>query len=861
MQNTNLAIKSIIKTKHSISNKTAMSAALLLLLATSAIAFNIQTASAADTISTYAFISVNPNPIGVGQSATVVYWLNIAPPGATASSGARWEGLTITVTKPDNTTETLGPFKSDSAGSGYVKYAPSQTGNYTFKLNFPGQDITATALDYSTFTYVTTTAYYRPSTSGLAKLTVQENAISFWSESPLPSEYWTNPINAQNRNWYSIMGNWLQSGYDTVGIGSNYNPYTNGPDSAHILWTRPLYLGGLAGGEYGGVAYYSGQIYEPFVSGAMASNPVIIIDGRCYYNNPMPPRTGFYCVDLYSGEQLWYKNYTQQLTFGQVLVYSNDDQGGALAYLWGVSGTTWTMYDAFTGDYILKIQNVPSGTRALDANGNIVVYQYNQAGNWVAMWNSTNCIFNSTPISARMQNGWRPQTGSVADGNLGWQWNMTIHNSAGTAQNLARQSSTPALGITFLNPEDVMIVGPSSFSPVALQSQFGVSLKSEEEGLLLWAQNRTVLPNNQTYTTGCMDAKAGVFTMCNLNTIEWYGFDTYTGDQLWGPKAADTTSWDNFGYGAYVSRANNGYMYACGLAGIIQCYNITTGESVWQYSENAGYESHYGADYPYYGNANLLFGDGKVYALNGGRDIGQPNQRGYKLTCLNATTGEFLWNTLGYFPGIGTGALAGGTFISHNAYDNQLYCYGKGSSSTTVSAPQTAITVGSSFVISGTVLDTSAGTQQDEIKGKYPNGVPAVSDASQSAWMEYLYQDQAKPTNATGVPITINVVDSNGNFRTIGTTTSDASGTYSFVWQPDIEGKYTVIATFAGSDSYYASSAESSFVAVSPPATPTPVPTQAPSAADLYFLPAIAGLFVAIVVSIALSVLVLNKKP
>ena len=72
---------------------------------------------------------------------------------------------------------------------------------------------------------------------------------------------------------------------------------------------------------------------------------------------------------------------------------------------------------------------------------------------------------------------------------------------------------------------------------------------------------------------------------------------------------------------------------------------------------------------------------------------------------------------------------------------------------------------------------------------------------------------QPKPTNNTGVPVTLSVIDSNGNLRQIGTTTSDAAGTYSFTWTPDISGTYAVIANFAGSNSYYGSSAQTHFYA------------------------------------------------
>jgi hypothetical protein len=118
-----------------------------------------------------------------------------------------------------------------------------------------------------------------------------------------------------------------------------------------------------------------------------------------------------------------------------------------------------------------------------------------------------------------------------------------------------------------------------------------------------------------------------------------------------------------------------------------------------------------------------------------------------------------------------------------------------------------------------------------------------------------------KPTDVTGVTVALNVIDSNGNYRTIGTTTSDSSGMFTYAWAPDIEGSYTVIATFAGSTSYYGSFAETSFYAIAPAATATPQPTAAPSTADLYFLPAIIGLFVAMIIGFLLVILLLRKRP
>src|SRR5665647_284464 len=70
----------------------------------------LQTASAHSPpwiITTYAYISVAPDPCGVGQSVDVSFWLDKPTPDTSGHFGDRWTGFTVTVTKPDGTTEAL----------------------------------------------------------------------------------------------------------------------------------------------------------------------------------------------------------------------------------------------------------------------------------------------------------------------------------------------------------------------------------------------------------------------------------------------------------------------------------------------------------------------------------------------------------------------------------------------------------------------------------------------------------------------------------------------------------------------------------------------------------------------------------
>jgi hypothetical protein len=205
--------------------------------------------------------------------------------------------------------------------------------------------------------------------------------------------------------------------------------------------------------------------------------------------------------------------------------------------------------------------------------------------------------------------------------------------------------------------------------------------------------------------------------------------------------------------------------------------------------------------------------------------------------------------------------ISDGYLIGLNYYDNKIYSYGKGPSELTVAAPDSGVEVGKSLVIHGSVTDISPGTKQTEQAARFPNGVPAVSDNSEEAWMEYVYSQQARPTNATGVPVRIDVIDSNGNFRTIGNTTSDASGFYSFDWKPDVPGKYTVIATFEGSASYWPSSSQAAFVAdeVSPQQTQQPIVATPSNDTNLFY--ATAAIILAIAIVGALTLLAVRKRP
>jgi hypothetical protein len=827
-------------------NKNTFAIAMFLMLATTATIVNLPTVYA--DLATFAFMSAVPNPIGVGQSVMIQMWLSATPPTATPLGGDRWEGYTLEITKPDGTKETKGPYKSDSVGFAWLKYVPTTTGNYSLKFTFPGQNLTGGVNpNPAGVPYIGT--YYKPSTSQPVKLVVQQDPVQEWPISALPTDYWEHPIYAENREWYSIGGNWLMSGYNvSTNTGSRFNPYTTAPNTGHIVWTKELAFGGIVGGEFNTKTYYFGSSYERKFS------PPVIIDGHLYYNIPLsnsPSGGGFCCVDLHTGEQLWLQN-AGSINFGQLLDFESGSQHGVIPYLWGIVGTTYKMYDAVTGNWILDLENATAGITSVvtfSAKGDVLVYFTPSNNKWLAMWNSTKAIVNPPE-----RFDWRPPAGGKIDWKNGIQWNTTIPAGTVSGAGFGLSGFGPAQLLT----SDLLIVNSYvSVSPPIIQHL----AFSAVNGQLLWTKNHTDTWAQPQYSGlnfgGIAD---GVYIYFYRDLMQYVGYNAYTGDKLWETDPINV-SWGQMGYVIYDSAEAYGKFFIPSYDGYIRCYDTQTGENLWTYyCGNSGFETSYGswAIGPHRG---LQIADGKVYAINAEHSVDSPPWRGARLHCIDAETGKGLWNVSGWYEAGENCPIVGGYLVGLNGYDNYIYCFGKGGTATTVTASPKVSVLGNTVLLEGMVTDQSPGTTQHALTVRYPNGVPAIADKEMTEWMEYLYMQKPRPTNATGVEVTVSVLDANNNFREIGKTTSNSEGFYSLVWTPDIPGKYTVIASFDGSESYYSSHADTAFVvdpAPPAPAAPEPAP---PSMTDTYVISGVAAIIVAVAIVGVVIVLLFRKRP
>ncbi len=807
--------------KISSKNRIFLAAISLLLLLTVAGTMSALPASNAQTssspIPTHAFLAVAPNPVGVDQQATLQMWLVELNPTSSGGRGGFWENFTVLVTKPDASTVTLGPFTANDAAFAVTTFTPDQVGTYTFKFSFPGQHV----VGVGAIIPILVDSYYAAS-SFTTTLTVQQQPATTTPQSPLPSGYWQRPINSQNQQWASISGNWLSLTSGAMGGGSydingNFNPYSTGPNSAHIVWTKPLMIGGLIGGEFGDTTtsnYYTRRVYET------ALNPPIILNGILYYNAPMAPHEGFYAVDLRTGQTLWWQNSTGEpfnsmpalvgrwgfagVTNGQVYNYLSPNQEGGIPYLWYTGGTTWNMHDATTGNLILQMANATSGSLVQGPNGELLVYVLSASS--LAMWNSSLCIGTLGDIVPTTTNFWcwRPQVGAILDWNKGIQWNVTI-------------STVPGQAISKINDNIIIATTMSMFDAASSQMEIAYDATT---GVRLWAQNRTFPSSGTSFNYQMGPMADGIYTEYNAIDMTWTGYDVSNGNKVWGPTEPNTDPWGSqatsngiIAYGTLYTLASDG----------VHAFNLATGAKLFDFrGHNSGLDFPGFSTYPFE-QTQMTVADGKVY-VSSGISHGNPQFRGAQLYCINASSGEEIWSINSWMES--TLALADGYLVGHNGYDNQIYCFGKGQTATTVSAPNIAVASGASVLIQGTITDQSPG---QTCLGIPAAGTPAISDDSMTAWMEYLYMQHPKPTDATGVLVHLTAVDPNGNFQDIGTATSNDLGNYAIDWVPPVPGLYTVTAQFEGSESYYGSTAGTSFV-VSEAAAPVVVPTtQAPT--------------------------------
>jgi outer membrane protein assembly factor BamB len=503
-----------------------------------------------------------------------------------------------------------------------------------------------------------------------------------------------------------------------------------------------------------------------------------MMSGRTWYNIPGGM---FRCVDLRTGEILWEKpgsiNLAQHLRDDQrdPIRLTYETQGAGInPSLWGLGATEWKIYDPWWGNLLRTITNVPGGMGTVWYEGYNVVYCYRQG-----RWNNT--IPYRRDYAELIKWDLSKVTGN--DWMTGVVWNVSTVQPDGTGPGQGDRGSSlmaPLLGDT------VIVTTTGEDTLYAFDATTGAQIWTKEIDHPMmgwyWIDEETFY----SWDSARME----------LNLIE-----IETGNTRWTIPLAEEPWGSSFG--AFYKVVGYGNIYVGGYDGYLNCIDIATGNVEWRFFAGETTETVFHSWAFYKGAAGA---DGKIYASTSEHTPTQPRIRGNKLYCLDAFTGDLIWNIAG---GYGTLGIAEGYLVAGNENDGYQYCFAKGKTETTVEAPLMPVAAGERITIRGSVMDMSPAQ---------PN-TPAIADECMGPWMEYLHMQKPMPM-ATGVPVKLIVIHPDGNIEWIYTRTTDMYGHFAHAYEPPTEGIYQIIASFDGSESYWGSVGETA-IGVGPGPSPS----------------------------------------
>jgi hypothetical protein len=693
---------------------------------------------------------------------------------------------------------------------------------------------------------------------------VQQEMVASWPAVPPPTNYWSRPVEPENREWYSVIGDfpwygpgggpgWPTGTSTTWNARQAFTPYVQAPNTAHIAWKRlDTISAGIIGGSNGITTLGGG-----------ASAPSIIYAGYAYGSITKPfdgtTQSVWTCTDIRTGKVIWERtsvttpNAIEYSSSSSVSVPGATESGSLSASLIALSGGRLIKYNPSTGAITLNVSISPLTSATYYMNGyalsvqdlgsSFSLDQRYRLINWTTF--GTSSTFSSRII-----------------GNISFAL-----DNIGQSQDFDDNVAFLIREIDAFAPNGLAAVGGFPFVNID-ESQgtgirlgyrlIGVSLTSGKILYNVTFADKPYSADQLPYSQSCHVGNDGKLAI--LMRKGYYNIHNALTGALMYKTDVGSYPWDEPGFSAYTQASAYGMIYRLGYGGVY-AYDWQTGKQVWKYSAIAfsPYETPYtnenGTTVYSFNGANLI-ADGKIYVQNTEHTPTQPITRGWGLHCLNATTGQLLWKIIG---SMNPSAVADGYLAASDTYDGQLYVFGKGLSKTTVDAPMTDVPLGTGITIRGSVLDLSPAQ---------PN-TPCVAKDSMTLQMQYLHKQQPidglwHNETISGVPVSLDVVDPNGNYIHIGNAMTDGySGAFGYSWQPEHKGQYKITATFLGDDSYGSSLATTyinvSEAAATAPATITPTNLDASSVVGPLTTYIAIGV-IAIIIAIAIVGILLLRK-
>ncbi|MDR2700359.1 MAG: PQQ-binding-like beta-propeller repeat protein [Nitrososphaerota archaeon] len=755
------------------------------------------------TINAKAFLSVSPDPVGVGQNLLINVWTTFAP-----GEGKYMDDFLVVITDPDGLKQEVSLISYPDDGTSWFNYMPSKVGDYQFQFFFGGAYFPEGYFSGGAWSESRTGAfanaiynpsvYCTPAETRITTVTVQENFVIPWLLTLPDNEYWTRPVQPNMRNSWEMLGAYPWTSANIVGVTNNawhdnyYGPFIPAVNTPHIVWKRTANIAGLIGGEA-----------EKTTLTSNPGTPSVIYMGRAYQTrteliNGIPTSCAV-CYDLRTGELYYARpavnggitpthiayNYpssssgtvTVELsTISDGLLYKINPNTGATTNvtLPGFSGNGSAIDVLFRDGYYYSFQGIKTNTA--NPAPNVTVTESYEG--YLIKWNSLGSTTNFTSriasnVSVTMPLSYR-----------------TAYQTSGYGNVLG--------GIDY---ESMIRVEQHRF---IYGGYYGWNLVAYNmsKGEIIWNISSSVSDMSSAYRPTNVWIRHGLY-MAEMELGVIKAWDLYTGKEKWEVRTDYDYPWGIFWM--YDEAAYENLIYAVGYTGV-WAIDENTGEVAWQYVDPAPpFETPYTSnDASVYTVQDIRVIGGLLYVTNNEHTPNQPYPRGWGMICLDALTGEYQWKISG--TRMQAGAAAEGYLTAASTYDGTMYVLGKGESKTSISGPQTAVSKGSSVVLTGKVLD-----QSPVSIGKTAGGIACVADESMALWMDYNYLQlpiDGIYGNETikGVQVFLTAENENGEYTYIGEAYTDSSGTFSCLWTPEKTGKYTVTATFDGSNAYGASS-------------------------------------------------------
>jgi outer membrane protein assembly factor BamB len=385
-----------------------------------------------------------------------------------------------------------------------------------------------------------------------------------------------------------------------------------------------------------------------------------MMNGKIYYNAPAvadSSQHGYYCVDMYTGQQLWYKNGTENglnnpytiagpggggggppttqsyasLTQGQLYHYSSVNGAGILSYLIIVQGSTWYYLDAATGNLIFTLKNVPGGTAVTDQDGSLLRYSYNAAAGNILCWNSSQSIRPAGPTGSNQQQ-WKPPQGGVIDAVNDTTWTVIGPSGPSETELWTANDILPHSGYT-MNVTSASLKGLPGTITAILQDEYHVP--------------KQIFGSNIVITSGTAVSVLGAPCDADTFSVWLVSIDDHATAYSPFPNATGTQN-NNLGFGATLLINKNiavplpglNYTYSitaadynsqtfqlvCKQTGQSWCYSLKSGDKLWGPTTSFNQMDYYGlSESVYYGK------------------LIQISQYGGTMAAYDITNGNLLW--------------------------------------------------------------------------------------------------------------------------------------------------------------------------------------------------------------------------